>query len=202
MKKWILIGGVGYLLSQTLSVYIERCENGDGKQCMKAGRVFLEGRKGESKDAEKALLFFEKGCDAKKPNGLSCSMAGYMNYTGEENTDINTSRGIHYYNLACIEGENKSCAKVREYYKRTNINTPADRQTAKDILTTECLSGTGLGCLSLGNFLTKNISTRNFTTREEIAVAYTRGCKRGSKESCEKAIEILGKDLKRMSLKK
>lgn len=195
MKKWLLIGGLGYLLSQTMTVYLERCERGDGKQCMKAGRAFWEGSKGTKKDPYRALLLFEKGCEAKKPNGLSCSMAGYMHYTGEEGTEANTTRGLYYYDLACIEGREDSCEKIKEHFLKTPAETPEARQEAKKMFTGECLIGNAKSCLLLGNLMMDNRAIRNFGSREDIAVAYTRGCIRRNKESCEKAIKILKEDI-------
>ena len=109
LKKRV-VSLLGLIVSFSLGndTLVEKCNSGDVKACHNVGVEYYE-----SKDFEKALEFFTKGCDGRAAK--SCYAISEMYHNGE-GVSKSTTRAIMYIEKACDESDDPEfCDQMDKY---------------------------------------------------------------------------------------
>lgn len=101
---------------------INSCDNGNIKECLVLGQLYLSGADGFPKDSKKGVLYLTKGCDSKEPikNGLACMYASAVSFKYEKNVNESQSfiyKAIDKFDLDCKKGNGKACIGIAGIYK-------------------------------------------------------------------------------------
>ena len=108
MKKIILTTAFMICSVFASDAIISECEAGNAKACHNVGVEYYE-----SKDFEKALEFFTKGCDGRAAK--SCFAISEMYHNGE-GVSKSTTRAIIYIEKACDESDDPEfCDQMDKY---------------------------------------------------------------------------------------
>ncbi len=136
----------------SIQAYIQSCNFGAGRSCMRVARFFETGtysllesdkKSNNSINIEKAKLFYQKGCD----NGMSCKDVARLYL--KDNNQVSKEKALKALTKACYRGDKRACFKVGKIYEKGN-SVIKNITRSKEFYQKSCSGYTQEACDKLG----------------------------------------------------
>jgi uncharacterized protein (TIGR03382 family) len=174
----------------------EACKGKLAEACTTLGYVYLNGRGGVTKDAAKALEYYEKGCDLKDADG--CIGAYEVNAYGYLVVgSYDYAKGLPYLTKGCDKLKSgRACRRLAQLYDWGGTGVTVDKDKATKLyassfpmLESDCKDGDGESCWEIG-YMYLYAYGAPFDLDKAVSL-FDKGCQNASGNACYYAAGLM-----------